>query len=139
MMLYSRERQLFEAFPRLYANRNKKNSPMERGMLVGDGWFDILWELSMNVEPLVVLAETAVGSGLGAPVPRAIEVRERAGELVFTMGPKELVTPAMLAFIDVAESAAIVTCEVCGGSGRYKLRGKMTQTLCERHEATHGR
>lgn len=134
VMLHSQERLFYEAFPRLYANRNRKNSPMERGLLVGAGWFDILWELSENIEPLVAAAETEVGSGMGAPVPRAVEVRERAGELVFTMGPKELVTVAMLEAIDVAGSAAVVTCELCGLPGRYKLRGKTTQTLCERHE-----
>lgn len=134
VMLHSKEARLFEAFPRLYANRNRKNSPMERGLLVGNGWHDLIWDLSYGLEPLVRSSEETVGSGMGAPVPRAIQVGERSGELVFVMGPRELVTDAMYELIDVAENRAIITCEICGAHGRYKLRAGQTQTLCITHE-----
>ena len=104
---------------------------MERGMLCGDGWFEILRELSVRLEPLVVAHENLDVDG--APCPRAIEVREKAGELLFVMGPEALVTSEMRDAITDAENEAVHTCELCGKPGRYKAIRDSYQTLCEPH------
>ncbi len=130
-MTPQKERLLFETFPRLYANRNKHFSPMEHGMCCGDGWYEILWKLSTHLEPLVVEYEQHDADG--APCPRAVEVKERAGELLFAMAPERLVTDAMREAIADAENEAVNTCEICGKQGKYRAVRESFQTLCDTH------
>ena len=65
---------LCEAFPRLYRERHASvmESSMGWGFLCGDGWFEIVWELSRAI------AEHAARVGLD-PVVRS--VKEKFGEL----------------------------------------------------------
>ena len=128
-MTPQKERLLFETFPRLYANRSKRFSPMEHGVCCGDGWYELLWKLSEKLEPLVVAFEQRDSDG--APCPRVIEVCERAGELRFAMAPATLVTDAMSSAIADAENEAVNTCEMCGSKGRYRVVQASFQTLCD--------
>jgi len=46
---------LVNTFPMLYKDRNasKQETAMCWGFTCGDGWFDIIWELSSKLEPLI--------------------------------------------------------------------------------------
>lgn len=49
------DKKLVEAFPLLYANRHgsMESTAMCWGFACGDGWFDIIWDLSSKLEPLI--------------------------------------------------------------------------------------
>jgi hypothetical protein len=46
---------LVTKFPLLYADRSgcKQSTAMSWGFSCGDGWFDIIWELSEKLEPII--------------------------------------------------------------------------------------
>jgi hypothetical protein len=73
---------LFEAFPRLYRGRNlpPSKSSMLWGFECGDGWFDLVWNLSKAIE------ENARSEGLtpqSADWPEATQVKNKLGSLRF--------------------------------------------------------
>jgi RNA polymerase-binding transcription factor DksA len=49
------DEKLTRAFPLLYANRrgDKRSTAMYWGFACGDGWFDIIWNLSEKLEPII--------------------------------------------------------------------------------------
>lgn len=131
----SKERKLYEAFPRMYRLHKRANSPMECGFVCGDGWFDIIWKMSSLIEPIVVANEAALDCVEPHPmsVAAAREVREYDGYLRVTIIPKDMITEEISDIIDHAERESIVTCEACGSPARAISRGDRTLTLCEKH------
>lgn len=128
-MKLTKKRLLFEAFPSLYALAKRRGSLMEHGFCCGDGWCDIIWRLSAELEPMVAEMERMLGDG--ATIPRAAQVCERDGELVFDIHPKEMVTPAMRDAISRAENEAIITCELCGATAAYRIHHNGAHTFCD--------
>lgn len=107
---------LVEHFPNLYADcgRSPKESCMAFGFECGDGWFELLKELSERLEPEA-----------GAV---AAQVKEKFGTLRFYL--RGGATDAAWGAIDEAEAKSGETCESCGKPG--SLRGKSwVQTLCD--------
>lgn len=73
---------LYEAFPSLYRGRNlpPSESSMSWGFECGDGWFDLIWNLSKAIE------DNAKGEGLtpgSADWPEATQVKNKFGSLRF--------------------------------------------------------
>ena len=102
------DRALCEAFPRLYRERHASvmESSMGWGFLCGDGWFEIVWELSRAV------SEHAARVGLD-PVVRS--VKEKFGELrVSVEGGDEEIERLV---VEAGERSR-GRCGECGGSYR---------------------
>ncbi|MDP4028040.1 MAG: hypothetical protein Q8P42_03625 [Gallionella sp.] len=71
-------KKLFDDFPRLYRNRHE--SSMQRGFECGDGWFELIYKLSQDIESV------ARESGLkpdSTAWPRCRQVKEKLGTLRF--------------------------------------------------------
>lgn len=109
---------LFEDFPKLYGQDNdlEYHDGMHWGFECGDGWFDLIYELSEQLSKI---------SGA-----QATQVKEKFGTLRFYMyGHSDKIR----AFIDKAEVKSANTCDVCGLPG--KLRGDgWLRVRCEEHK-----
>jgi uncharacterized protein with HEPN domain len=93
---------------------------------VGQGWFEILWNLCVALEDI---ARTRLADGHG-PL-RVVQVKEKYGTLCFYVegGSAEIHD-----LIDAAETASESTCEACGQPGNTLCIRGWYQTLCPYHE-----
>lgn len=134
-MKATKERRIFETFPRMYRLHKRINSQMERGFTCGDGWYDIIWRMSERIEPIVCEFEAARECVEPHPmtVPAIRDVREYDGYLRVRVIPHELATSEILAAIIDAESESVMVCEACGQPGKPLTIGRKTLTLCQRH------
>lgn len=113
---------LVDSFPNLYqgTHRPVMESNMAFGFEVGDGWFNILWELSGILEPLGVVAS---------------QVKEKYGTLRFYC---EGATDEGWVAIDRAEERSKTECEVCGAAAELRTTcssyAGWLYVSCDRHE-----
>jgi len=119
------DKKLVEAFPLLYGDRN---TPMQSTAMCwgfpGDGWFDLIWDLSSKLEPII---QKFIDENQDAELyPKAFQVKEKFGGLRFymTCGGSEFYD-----LIDEAEALSLKTCEECGKPGEAIGRG-WVHTLC---------
>lgn len=116
---------LYNDFPLLYADRNKslKESLMGFGFECGDGWFDLIYDLSTKLERCIeiYIQENPKDH------PRAVQVKEKFGGLRFYMTSE---TSEMSNLINEAENKSYETCEICGKEGKPNEKGWVT-TLCD--------
>lgn len=109
-------------YPNLYKERNL--GPQQTCMcwgFPGDGWYDLIDELSQVLEPLGIVAA---------------QVKEKFGCLRFyTNGEKLEDIDVVDAAINKAMDQSLVTCELCGEPG--KMRGvRWMMVRCDKcHEA----
>jgi len=96
---------LTEAFPYLYANIYFE---------CDDGWFMILWQLSLKLDPLGV---------------QATQVKEKFGALRFYTDSS---SDEIEAIILEAERLSLITCEACGRPGSATATSWI-KTYCEDH------
>ncbi|KKN78994.1 hypothetical protein LCGC14_0344700 [marine sediment metagenome] len=109
------EEYLFNNFTHLYKNLYcpVSVSNMAFGLEVGDGWFELIKELSAKLNPIGCVAS---------------QVKEKYGTLRFYI---HSATDEAFDLVDKAEAKSETTCEWCGKPG--KLRGKGWITVrCER-------
>ena len=102
---------LVKTFPTLYQNYggDMRETCMCWGFECGDGWFDLIKELSEKLEPLGIVAA---------------QVKEKFGSLRFyTMGEPIEIADKVDALIDKAEDKSLETCEVCGEPGELNDGG----------------
>ncbi len=110
---------LVKHFPKLYAGVYK--SPMEScmsfGFECGDGWFELLYNLSQQIE-------------LSDPTVVAAQVKEKFGTLRFYIdkGSDEVYD-----IIGTAEDLSASVCDVCGNNGTLGGKGWLS-TRCEEHK-----
>jgi hypothetical protein len=121
---------LLAAAPKLYTSEpspeDKENlSPRQLARYygpvyfgVGDGWFDILLDLSVKLEAMDGITSTHV-----------VQVKEKFGGLRFYVSSA---TEEMYRAINEAESASYEICEACGEPGTIRNTG-WVQTLCDEH------
>lgn len=121
---------LLNDFPRLY--RNHHDSSMQRGFECGDGWFDLIYKLSRDVESV------ARESGLSpdsAEWPLCRQVKEKLGSLRFVVLTTDK-NRAMYERISELRLAAlnqsVKTCESCGKAGE-PVRNRGIAVLCPEH------
>lgn len=109
---------LTERYPKLYR--------FTKAIDCGDGWFDIIDELSGKLEAMINEVEEEFEQTF-----YATQVKEKYGTLRFYMSGT---TDAMDAAIHKAEYLSSKICDVCGKPG--KTRGNhWVQTLCDKcHE-----
>jgi hypothetical protein len=122
---------LIKDFSHLYRNcREGSQSSMLYGFAVGDGWFQILYELSAKID------ERARSMGIkpgDERYPSADQVKEKFGGLRFyMMCPDHKIYEDL---IRTATSKALHTCEHCGRPGKMIDDGWYS-VRCER---CHGR
>jgi len=114
---------LLDEFPELYRGRNHSvtKSLMCFGFECGDGWYQIIHSLSVDIMKIV--------SDDGIDVPEVMQVKEKFGGLRFyAHGSNEWVNQRILE----AEEASMETCEVCGKPGRRRPGGWI-RTVCDTH------
>jgi hypothetical protein len=115
-------------FPLLYSVRyaSTRDTLSHVGIETGDGWFDIIYELSAKLENLIEKLPPEERNSY-----YAVQVKEKFGLLNFYMSKE---TEEMRSSIGEAEGKSASTCEECGQPG--KLRGgRWLKTLCEAHAA----
>lgn len=123
------DKALCEAFPLLYADRHgdPHHTLMCWGFCCGDGWFQLLWGLSEELEALIREQPEA-----DQRLICAMQVKEKFGTLRFYMKAS---TPAMNEAIRRAEQRSQWICEDCGDpvlSGVVNIRG-LVSTVCPEH------
>lgn len=123
-------KKLLNDFPRLYRDRN--DSSMQYGFECGDGWFDLIYKLSQDVEAV------ARQSGLSPDSPEwplCRQVKEKLGSLRFVVLATDK-NHAMYERISELRIAALnqsgKTCEYCGNPGELVTRHGIS-TLCPEH------
>ena len=120
------DKKLVKAFPLLYGDRN---APMQSTAMCwgfpGDGWFNIIWDLSSKLEPLI---QKFIDENQDTELyPKAAQVKEKYGGLSFymTCGSDEIFD-----LIEEAEALSYKTCEECGKPGEER-GGGWIHTLCD--------
>ena len=112
------EQKIFEDFPNLYyPEKPETETLMCFGFECSDGWFDLIYRLSKDLNEMEDLPE-------GFEI---IQVKEKFGSLrVYPNYDNEKIYDR----INQAEKEASETCESCGKPGELKEGGWM-RTLCE--------
>lgn len=100
---------LFERFDRFYRGRHLPDTQnsMCYGFQCGDGWFDLIWQLSEQIE-------TYCQQHPEAAELMAVQVKEKFGELRFYTQPKIWDVEYL---IEAARLRSLTTCELTGVPG----------------------
>jgi hypothetical protein len=106
-----------------------RHTLMPLGFQHGDGWFQLLWRLCEDLEPLVAEAEKQAAQPF-----EVLEVKEKFGGLRFYVNH---CTDAIFERIQKAEAESHHTCEVCGQPGKRRENGWI-KTRCDEHADTIG-
>ena len=111
-MRYELQKKMMDNYPKLYRNRP--------AILTGDGWFNIIKELSDKLEKMI--PETIDNDF------KCFQVSERHGGLNFSM---TMATDEMYKEIEIAEEKCCQTCEKCGNPGKFTKINGWRCILCE--------
>lgn len=118
-------KKLFDDFPRLYRDRHE--SSMQRGFECGDGWFDLIYKLSQDIEA----AAHDAGLEPDSPDwPRCRQVKEKLGGIRFYVF--NCSNERIRALIDSAYEQSCKTCEYCGKPGERATDGGKA-AMCPEH------
>ena len=124
------EQKLVGRWPRWFnLEGDVRHTLMSFGFCHGDGWFDILWRLCGDLEPLVAEFEQATGRKF-----EILQVKEKFGGLRIYMNRAN---DAIRRRIEAAKLESFRTCEVCGQSGKRR-EGGWIKTLCDEHASAQG-
>ncbi len=111
-------------YPELFADRHQPMAvtAMCWGFTCDDGWFDLIDELSAQLQ-------AAADTGRIAQ-PVAMQVKQKFGALRFYVraGNAEIHELARR-----ATEKSLVTCEVCGRWGTTRVSGGLVKTTCAAH------
>jgi hypothetical protein len=118
---------LFLEFPELYRGRTKPitDSTMSLGFLCGDGWFELLHQLSNDI--MTVCRTEPI------PVPEVMQVKEKFGLLRYYIRSR-VVDGRIRHLIQRAESRSASVCEHCGAPGTLRHSQRCVATLCDQCE-----
>jgi hypothetical protein len=119
---------LIKDFPNLYRNARKSSSEscMHWGFTCGDGWFDILYQMSAQIEARALLHGLDCESD---EWPAARQIKEKFGSLrcSFYYGKEMDISD----LIEAASEKSNVTCERCGAPGKIRNGGWIIN-LCDK-------
>jgi hypothetical protein len=120
------EQRLVERWPAWFKTEGDfRYTAMTGGFEHGDGWFDILWRLCEDLEPLVTEKERAGGRQF-----EVLQVKEKFGGLRFYVNWHRNETIDQR--IGIAADESFRTCEVCGQPGTLRA-ARCIKTLCDEH------
>lgn len=123
-------KKLFDDFPRLF--RHRSESSMQRGFECGDGWFELIYKLSQDIE------EAAREGGLKPDAPEwpmCRQVKEKMGALrfvVFSIDGFPEINERISELRLAALNRSLQVCEQCGQPGVLITEGYIA-TLCPEH------
>jgi hypothetical protein len=118
-------RKLLDDFPKLYRDRN--DTPMQRGFACGDGWFDLIYKLSHDIEAVA----REIGLQPDTPAwPKCLQVKEKLGGIRYRIF--NCTNDHISELIDSAYEQSLKTCEYCGKTGKLITDGRIT-TMCPEH------
>lgn len=120
------QRKLQIRFPVLYRDIGNIETCMRFGLEVGDGWFDLLWKLSEdleNLDPSLVTSQVKekFGTLRFYLADTDLAMRHEAGE-VFSFAPQAK-DERVRARISLAEEQSASVCQKCGAPGRMRNGG----------------
>ncbi len=117
-------KKLLERFPLIYSGYYlpEEESLMSRGFQCGDGWFKLIWQLSMEIE--------TQSKALGIDVPQACEIKQKMGGLTYRIDSNH---PIFSEIISEAAELSLIICEKCGRHGKWMRKPGLLQVLCEKH------
>jgi len=124
-------KKLFDDFPRLYRNRHE--SSMQRGFECGDGWFELIYKLSQDIEAV------ARESGLKPDLPEwpwCRGVKQKFGSLRFQVVAVECLLGVYERISYLRNAASIQSfniCEQCGARGTLLMCDGQLCILCLEH------
>jgi hypothetical protein len=122
------EQRLVERWPTWFQTEGDfRHTAMTRGFEHGDGWFEILWRLCVDLEPLVTEMERASGRKF-----EVLQVKEKFGGLRFYVNCRR--NEAIRQRIGIAADESFHTCEVCGQPGTLREE-RWIKTLCDEHDS----
>jgi len=117
------ERKLIERWPTWFdVNGSLQQTLMPFGCEHGDGWFNLLWRLCEDLEPLVAKYEKQTGHRF-----QVVQVKEKFGGLRFYVANANDVIRQR---IELAELESLKSCELCGKPGRRRIDGWIN-VLCD--------
>jgi hypothetical protein len=120
------EQRLVERWPTWFnTGGNILETAMPKGFEHADGWFDILWRLCKDLEPLVAEFEAAGGQKF-----EVLQVKEKFGGLRFYVNCSK--EGAISQHIVAAQEESFRTCEICGQPGTLRA-ARCIKTLCDEH------
>lgn len=118
------EAKLVKEFPNLYADMygSPSQTCMAWGIDTGPGWYDLIYQLSQNLERMILALPEE-----GRKEYKAAQVKEKFGTLRFYMSAY---TKEIGNTIDEAEHASAHICEECGQGGEVRPGGWI-KVLCD--------
>jgi len=121
-MTPEKTKQLFEEFPTLYRGKDKpiSESLMAFGFECGDGWFNLIRDLSAKIM-----------SAEGGDKVEVMQVKEKFGGLRYYV---DNTTDEIDVIIRHFENEAELTCEDCGSVGKIKSYKGWLTCLCDNCE-----
>ena len=125
-------KKLLDDFPKLYRNRHETS--MQNGFRCGDGWFDLIYKLSRDIE--AVAGECGINPD-SPEWPWCRGVKEKLGSLrfrVFAVDEFRDVYERIVDLIQAASAQSLQVCEECGAPGVQCDR--QLRTLCTEHAGT---
>ena len=120
------EAKLVKDFPLLYADMygDPAKTCLSHGLYIRPGWFDLVYELSSNINSLVSQFPKEIMATY-----KVSQVKEKLGGLRFHMDEW---TPEMMILIRKAESDSYHICETCGQPGKLVVASYL-YTSCKEH------
>lgn len=127
-MKTSLENRILVRCPIIYQGRHlgPKHNLMCFGFECGDGWFQIVYDLSVSIETFAAqLKADGVSTEL---LPCVSQVKEKFGGLRFYV---DNLYQNMADLIDAAEVLSQETCDVCGGPAKRLYTNGWLRTICD--------
>ena len=123
------QQKLFDDFPLLYDRDSSiQESAMCFGFECGNGWYELIRELSEQLYPLIEAWDRQLE--FDDYPPRAVQVKEKYGTLRFYMSSS---TSEMENIIDEFEEKSEKICEICGKEGDIDFSQQWYAVRCDDH------
>lgn len=134
-MRSSLEKQIYLLCPIIFRAQGNtpRNSPLNYGIECGDGWYDLIRQLSYSIED-IALAQKQSGTQK-EKLPIVVQIKEKSGGLRFYV---EHSNHMINELITEAEYNSFAICEICGKPG-IKYTEIFIRTRCQDHKCIHPR
>jgi hypothetical protein len=122
-VLYAKLRTSINFLPSLYLHRE----PIQAyGIEAPDGWFDLLHELSSDLETVIRSKPKKERKYY-----YVTQCKEKFGTLRFYMSKE---SPSIEFLVGKAEDKSSSICQMCGKPARLRTKGGWWKTVCDEHE-----